>query len=63
MKKDKKYKSYREQSRECLYNHNRFYEECICCGHTLIMCKKYGGQCSSIKCLEERTGGEPCKKD
>jgi len=63
MKKIIKYKSYREQGRECLYNHNIFYEECICCGHTLIMCKKYGGQCSSNKCLNERKGEELCQKD
>lgn len=48
------YKSFREQFIECRDSGNSFYEDCYGCGHKLIMCKKYGGQCVSKKCRSER---------
>lgn len=41
--------------KECKENGNRASEQCATCGHELIMCKKYGGQCRSHKCIGERT--------
>lgn len=43
--------------KECTENGNLFKEKCISCPQKLLMCKKYGGQCISNKCLEERTNG------
>ena len=48
------YKPFSLQYRECHENMNIFLEKCHICGHELIMCKKYGGQCISSKCKEER---------
>jgi len=48
------YKPFSLQGVECLKNGNKFYEFCNVCGHYLIMCKRYGGQCRSSKCREER---------
>ena len=48
------YKSFREQFIECKENGTLMEEKCIRCGHTLLICKKYGGQCSSNKCKRER---------
>lgn len=52
------YKSFRVQFKECEENGTRYYEKCGECGHTKIICKKYGGQCNSGKCREERIGEE-----
>lgn len=49
------YKSFRLQMRKCKENGNRVSEQCATCEHELIMCKKYGGQCRSHKCIGERT--------
>jgi len=49
------YKSFRLQLLECRDNGTRVLEDCGCCGHSLLMCKKYGGQCMSKKCIGERT--------
>lgn len=49
------YKPFSLQGYECRENGNMFLEKCNVCGHELIMCKKYGGQCRSNKCLGERT--------
>lgn len=48
------YKPFSLQFRECNENNTVFLEQCHVCGHELIMCKKYGGQCISSKCEEER---------
>jgi len=48
------YKPFSLQFRECNENMSAFLEKCHVCGHELIMCKKYGGQCVSRKCKEER---------
>lgn len=42
------------QGFECRNNGNQYLEMCNHCGKYLIICKKYGGQCSSRKCREER---------
>lgn len=47
-------KSFREQFLECKENGNLIEEECIHCNKKLLLCKKYGGQCRSSKCREER---------
>jgi len=39
---------------ECKKNGTLAYEYCNVCGRTLLMCMKYGGQCKSGKCKEER---------
>jgi hypothetical protein len=46
--------SFSDQGRKCKESDNIIYEKCGWCGHTNIMCKKYGGVCKSIKCLEDR---------
>lgn len=48
------YKPFSLQYRECHENMNIFLEKCHICGHKLLMCKKYGGQCRSSKCKAER---------
>ncbi len=40
--------------RECKENGNLFREKCVSCPQELLICKKYGGQCMSNKCLGER---------
>ena len=47
-------KSYRKQLKECKKNGTMFTEMCPVHLHDLFMCKKYGGQCQSKKCYEER---------
>jgi hypothetical protein len=50
-----KYKGFREQFLECGENGNLIRgERCSRCGQELLICKKYGGQCMSIKCRDER---------
>jgi len=49
------YKPFSLQYRECHEEGNIFLEKCHICGHELLMCKKYGGQCRSGKCLDIRT--------
>jgi hypothetical protein len=44
------YKPFSLQFRECNKDGTMLLEKCNVCGHELIMCKKYGGQCSSKKC-------------
>lgn len=48
------YKSFREQLIECKDKNIAYYENCHFCGHTFIMCKKYGGFCISGKCRDDR---------
>jgi len=48
------YKPFSLQLRECTDNTDAFIEKCHVCGHELLMCKKYGGQCRSGKCREAR---------
>lgn len=48
------YKPFSLQYRECHENGNLFLESCHVCGHGLLMCKAYGGQCRSGKCKPER---------
>lgn len=52
---DDYYKSYREQAIECRAKKIQFKEHCIWCNREMSMCKKYGGQCKSSKCRDERT--------
>jgi hypothetical protein len=52
------YKPFSLQYRECHENMNIFLEKCHICGHELIMCKRYGGQCCSGKCHDARVKGE-----
>lgn len=49
--------SYREFGIECSKNGTRVEEDCFACSHLLLMCKKYGGQCISSKCRQERIDG------
>jgi len=44
------YKPFSLQYRECHENMGVFLEKCHVCGHELLMCKTYGGQCRSGKC-------------
>lgn len=48
------YKPFSLQFGECNKNGTLFSERCNVCGHGLLMCKKYGGQCVSSKCKAER---------
>lgn len=48
------YKPFSLQFRECHKEGTVFLEKCHACGHELIMCKQYGGQCSSSKCRDVR---------
>ena len=52
------YKPFSLQLRECTDNMAVFLEKCHVCGHELLMCKKYGGQCRSGKCRKERVGSD-----
>jgi hypothetical protein len=47
-------KPFSMQIRECNKNGNLFLENCGHCSNTLLICKRYGGQCISSKCREER---------
>jgi len=51
------YKPFSKQFKECVNNGVAFEEKCFFLPGNLnhMMCKKYGGQCSSKKCLKERT--------
>ncbi len=49
-----KYKPFSRQFRECKKIGNAFIEKCHICGHELLMCKQYGGQCISNKCKDNR---------
>jgi len=49
-----KYISFREYSMRCDERKIRVREDCVCCGKVLLMCKRYGGQCMSSKCLKDR---------
>lgn len=48
------YKGFSKQYIECRANGTLFRETCINCGQELLLCRKYGGQCISWKCREER---------
>jgi hypothetical protein len=48
------YKPFRLQMTECKESGNLFTEDCCHCGGTLLLCKRYGGQCISGKCRHER---------
>jgi len=50
------YKPFSAQVRECTETGNLVKEKCFNCSYTLLMCKKYGGQCVSRKCRDERMG-------
>ncbi len=52
-------KDFSKQSRECKKNGTQFEEECNWCSHDILMCRKYGGQCMSSKCREEREKEKP----
>lgn len=47
-------KPFSMQVRECKGNGNLVLEACCHCGKYLLLCKKYGGQCISNKCRDER---------
>ena len=47
-------KPFRVQFLQCKENGNLTHEYCYRGGHLLLICKKYGGQCSSKKCREDR---------
>ena len=49
-----KYKSFGEQIKACKNSSVIKDENCPICGHVLLMCTKYGGQCMSSKCKHER---------
>ena len=57
------YKPFSLQFRECHENMNVFLEKCHVCGHELLMCKKYGGQCHSGKCSAARIAADENKGD
>ena len=48
------YKPFSLQLSECTENNDAFLEKCFVCGHELLMCRKYGGQCCSSKCRSAR---------
>jgi len=48
------YKPFSLQFSGCNKDGSLFLEKCHVCGHELLMCKKYGGQCISSKCREAR---------
>jgi hypothetical protein len=48
------YKPFSLQFSECNKDMTLFSERCNACGHLLLMCKKYGGQCRSSKCRDTR---------
>ena len=54
------YKPFRTHYLQCRKSGNLDYERCHCCGRMLLICKRYGGQCSSGKCRKDRTreGGD-----
>lgn len=52
------YKPFSLQYRECHEEGNIFLEKCHICGHELLMCKRYGGQCRSGKCQKERSDND-----
>ena len=39
---------------ECKRDGTLVHEYCTVCGNMLLMCNRYGGQCRSSKCREER---------
>lgn len=49
-----KYKLFSAQMRECRADGVLIKEKCPQCGQILLMCKRYGGQCQSKKCLKDR---------
>lgn len=53
------YKPFSMQYIECKQTGNLFLESCHCCGDKLLMCKRYGGQCISNKCREDRLKEKP----
>jgi hypothetical protein len=52
----KKRISFREQYLKCINDKTLFHEPCVCCGSNIFMCRKFGGQCFSRKCLKDRKG-------
>lgn len=48
------YKPFSIQIRECQSDGTLMREHCNACGHVLLICKKYSGQCASKKCLDDR---------
>jgi hypothetical protein len=48
------YKPFSLQFKECRDKSDAFLEKCHVCGHEIIMCKIYGGQCHSAKCRHTR---------
>ncbi len=55
-------KGYRQQCLDCEKANVKRTEYCPACSQELIICLKYGGQCRSNKCREER-GIIPTSKD
>jgi hypothetical protein len=47
-------KPFSVQIRECKKSGNLYLERCCHCSQTLLICKKYGGQCISHKCKDDR---------
>jgi hypothetical protein len=47
-------KPFSMQIRECKKTGDLYLEMCCHCGQGLLLCKKYGGQCISNKCRDER---------
>ena len=46
---------YRKKIKECEKDGTRFKEKChFSGGKEHIMCRKYGGYCTSLKCFDER---------
>ena len=48
------YKPFSMQMTECKGSGNLYMEDCCHCGDKLLLCKKYGGQCISHKCKNDR---------
>jgi hypothetical protein len=48
------YKPFSLQLTECKEIGNLYTEDCCHCGGTLLLCKRYGGQCIGGKCRHER---------
>ena len=48
------HKPFSLQMTECKGSGNLYMEDCCHCGDKLLLCKKYGGQCISHKCKNDR---------
>jgi len=48
------FKPFSLQFNQCRNDGTLFLENCNFCGHKILMCNRYGGQCISSKCKKDR---------